>query len=189
MLRRVLLAAAFALACSPAFAASLLVIVDLQMQTMNVRVDGVTRYRWDVSTGRQGFETPPGRFRPIRMHKEYYSRQYDDAPMPYAIFFNGGIAIHGTRDLAHLGRAASHGCVRLDPANARLLFALVQKVGMLKTTIRVREQGTALAVLDAPAQDERVPDGMLSLMEVDETTTGSTGAATAVPWLRPGLKS
>lgn len=138
MLRRVLLALFFALVASPALSANIVVVVDIPMQTMHVRVDGETRYRWDVSTGRPGYATPPGRYQPIRMHKLWYSRKYDNAPMPYAIFFHGGYAIHGTNDIRHLGRIASHGCVRLHPDNAATLFSLVNEIGSENTIIRIR---------------------------------------------------
>lgn len=138
MLRRVLLALFFALVASPALSANILVVVDIPMQTMHVRIDGETRYRWDVSTGRAGHATPPGRYQPIRMHKLWHSRKYDNAPMPYAIFFHGGYAIHGTNDIKHLGRIASHGCVRLHPDNAATLFSLVKEIGSENTIIRIR---------------------------------------------------
>jgi hypothetical protein len=47
--------------------------------------------------------------------------------MPYSIFFDGGYAIHGSYEISHLGRPASHGCIRLHPQNAALLFALVKE--------------------------------------------------------------
>lgn len=138
MLRRILLALVFAFATAPALASNILVVVDLPMQIMHVRVDGVTKYRWDVSTGRAGYTTPAGRYQPIRMHEKWYSRKYDNAPMPYAIFFNGGYAIHGTSDLRNLGSVASHGCVRLHPENAATLFSLVKEIGSENTIIRIR---------------------------------------------------
>jgi hypothetical protein len=49
--------------------------------------------------------------------------------MPYSIFFRGGYAIHGSYETASLGRPASHGCIRLMPANAAKLFAMVQQEG------------------------------------------------------------
>lgn len=138
MLRRILLALVLALATAPALASNILVVVDIPMQIMHVRVDGVTKYRWDVSTGRAGYTTPAGRYQPIRMHEKWYSRKYDNAPMPYAIFFNGGYAIHGTTDLRNLGSVASHGCVRLHPENAATLFSLVKEIGSENTIIRIR---------------------------------------------------
>lgn len=119
--------------------ADLQVEVDVGSQTMEVYIDGNLRHSWRVSTGRNGYETPGGDFRAQRLEEEWYSTQYDDAPMPHAIFFNGGIAIHGTYDTKHLGRAASHGCVRLSPGNATRLFNLVESYGLRRTHISVND--------------------------------------------------
>src|SRR5262245_22118219 len=59
------------------------------------------------------------------------------SPMPYSIFFHEGYAIHGTIYVSRLGNRASHGCVRLHPANAAVLFDLVRNHGMGRTTIVV----------------------------------------------------
>ncbi|WAC29612.1 L,D-transpeptidase [Ancylobacter sp. SL191] len=109
--------------------------IDISTQTMEVWVDGWRRYTWPISSARKGYRTPTGNFQPYRMHRRYFSRKYDNAPMPYAIFFNGGYAIHGTSDLRRLGRPASHGCVRLHPQNAATFFALVSEVGRVNTDI------------------------------------------------------
>ena len=69
------------------------------------------------------------------MHKMWYSRKYDMAPMPHSIFFHGGYAIHGTDHVRSLGRPASHGCVRLHPRNARTLYNLVRRNGPRNTRI------------------------------------------------------
>ena len=111
------------------------ITVDLTTQEMNVSSDGRTIYTFDVSTGRKGYTTPTGSYRPIRMHKMWYSSKYENSPMPYSIFFHGGYAIHGTGDLKNLGTVASHGCVRLHPDNAEKLFDLVKQVGMKNTKI------------------------------------------------------
>jgi lipoprotein-anchoring transpeptidase ErfK/SrfK len=113
--------------------------VDVGGQTMEVYVDGKLRHRWPVSTGRDGYETPGGSYRPQRLEKEWYSRQYDNAPMPNAVFFNGGYAIHGTNDTKRLGRAASHGCVRLHPTHAAQLYNLVEGHGSGRTRIVVED--------------------------------------------------
>jgi lipoprotein-anchoring transpeptidase ErfK/SrfK len=145
MLHRIILALFLAFAATPSIAANILVVVDIPLQTMHVRVDGVTKYRWDVSTGRAGYTTPAGRYQPIRMHKKWYSRKYDNAPMPHAIFFYEGYAIHGTTDLKRLGRIASHGCVRLHPDNAATLYSLVKEIGAENTIIRVQSAPQRLA--------------------------------------------
>lgn len=124
-------------AASPAARAATSITIDLSEQTLRVSVDGRHAYEWAVSTGRAGYRTPTGQFRPQRLERVWYSRKYDNAPMPNSIFFRGGYAIHGTTEIASLGRPASHGCVRLHPDNARILFDLV-RADRANTTITVR---------------------------------------------------
>lgn len=109
--------------------------IDISKQTMTVSENGNVLYSWSVSTARRGYHTPRGSYRPTRLHKMWYSRKYDNSPMPYSIFFKGGYAIHGTNYVNNLGRPASHGCVRLHPNNARTLFNLVQAHGAGNTRI------------------------------------------------------
>lgn len=103
--------------------------IDLSSQTMNVYKNGVHQYTWKISSGRKGYGTPTGSWRIHRMHKEYYSRKYDNAPMPYAMFYHRGFAVHGTNSISRLGRPASHGCIRLHPKNAATLFSMVRRHG------------------------------------------------------------
>jgi L,D-transpeptidase catalytic domain len=142
-MRRVLFGAACIIALafvalSSAAHANVLVRVDRATQTMDVSVDGASVYRWPVSTGRRGFGTPSGTFRPQRMAARWFSTVYYNAPMPHAIFFHGGYAIHGSYDIARLGGPASHGCIRLHPSAAAALFGIVQREGMHNTTVVVR---------------------------------------------------
>jgi lipoprotein-anchoring transpeptidase ErfK/SrfK len=109
--------------------------VDVGGQNMEVYMDGKRIHRWPISTGRDGYNTPGGTFRPQRLEREWFSKKYDDAPMPYSIFYSGGFAIHGTNDTRRLGRTASHGCIRLAPGNAARLFGLVQDYGASRTRI------------------------------------------------------
>ncbi|HML09171.1 MAG TPA: L,D-transpeptidase [Xanthobacteraceae bacterium] len=118
--------------------AAVMVAIDRGSQTMAVTVDGAYRYTWRVSTGRPGYGTPAGVFHPQSMFARWFSRKYYNSPMPHAIFFYGGLAIHGSYEIARLGGPASHGCVRLHPANAAVLFGLVQREGMRNTTIVVQ---------------------------------------------------
>jgi lipoprotein-anchoring transpeptidase ErfK/SrfK len=112
-------------------------LVDLSDQSMKVfRGDELIEV-FKVSTGRMGYGTPAGEYGAQWMTSMWRSRKYNNAPMPWAIFFHGGYAIHGTTDLRNLGRPASHGCVRLHPANAKTFFALVQKSGKDNTTISI----------------------------------------------------
>jgi hypothetical protein len=89
-----------------------------------------------VSTGRPGYDTPSGNFKPNRMDADHYSQEWDNAPMPHAIFIDlQGHAIHGFFDVKHLGLAVSHGCIRLSPDHAATLFDLVKQQGMANTKV------------------------------------------------------
>lgn len=120
-------------------AATVTATIDLSEQRMYVRVGNTPVYAWPVSTARKGYRTPTGSYRPTRMYRRYYSKKYDNAPMPHSIFFRGGYAIHGTTAVKSLGRPASHGCVRLAPSNAKALYDLVQANGAANTRILVRK--------------------------------------------------
>src|SRR3989440_10451055 len=116
--------------------AKVAITVDKDNQQMTVAIDGVERYQWPVSTGIPSYETPNGSFRTFRMEEDHFSKEFDDAPMPHSIFFTKiGHAIHGTDSESRLGTPASHGCVRLSKANAATLYALVEKDGVLNTTV------------------------------------------------------
>ena len=113
------------------------VVIDISAQSMSVKVNGWPYGRWKVSTARSGYYTPRGTFRVQRTAKVYYSRKYDNSPMPNSVFFKGGYAIHGSYHVRSLGRPASHGCVRLHPSHAAKLYKLVQKYGLRSTRITV----------------------------------------------------
>lgn len=114
--------------------------IDLRSQRMVVKVDGQTQYSWPISSGVAAFPTPTGTFRPQRMEKMWYSRKYDMSPMPHAVFIHGGVAVHGTYHTAALGRAASHGCIRLSTAHAATFYSLVKSHGMARTRVTVYGQ-------------------------------------------------
>ena len=116
--------------------ADILVRVDKASQQMSVIVDGQHRYTWAVSTGIYG--TPSGSFRPQALKRHHFSTLYNNAPMPYSIFYDGNFAIHGTTHVAQLGGPASRGCIRLHPSNAAVLFSLVQREGLGNTRISIQ---------------------------------------------------
>ena len=119
--------------------ADVVINISKSQQQIGVSVNGAPRYRWQVSTGRRGYGTPNGHYRPQRLERHWYSRKYGNAPMPHSIFFHRGYAIHGTTEMARLGSVASHGCVRLHPANAATLFTLVERQGKKSTRIVVSD--------------------------------------------------
>ena len=117
-------------------ASKILITIDKPMQAMKVFVDNVERYTWKVSTGLRSYDTPSGTYKARSMNEIWYSKQWDDAPMPHAIFFTKkGHAIHGTDETKKLGSPASHGCVRLALEHARTLFTLVEANGLENTEI------------------------------------------------------
>lgn len=130
--------------------ASVLISVNKNTQQMSVSVDGMPRYEFAVSTGRAGYGTPNGSYRPQWMAKSWFSKEYYNSPMPHSIFFHRGYAIHGSYEIKRLGGPASHGCIRLHPENAKTLFALVQNDGMPATKIVVYGSNPATVQRRAP---------------------------------------
>jgi hypothetical protein len=152
--------------------AAVLVTIDKSLQQMTVSVDGVQRYAWPVSTGRAGYATPSGSFKPFRLEQDHYSKEWDDAPMPHSIFFTPkGHAIHSSYETRRLGTPASHGCVRLAPANAKTLFALVKQQGLGNTKVVLTGQAPSMiARRAAPAAGEP-----LQLRETNAAQPGYQG--------------
>lgn len=134
LIRCAALATALIFAAPICATAEIVITVDKSAQQLSVAIDGVPQYEWPISTARRGYRTPNGTYRPEWLARKWFSREYDWSPMPYSIFFNGGYAIHGSYETSRLGRPASHGCIRLHPRNAAILFALV-KAAMKDTRI------------------------------------------------------
>lgn len=116
------------LASTGAAHATVRIAIDLSSQRMHVQ-SAEGDYDWPISSARSGFYTPGGSFAPTHLELMHYSRKYHMSPMPHAIFFRGGYAIHGTYATGSLGRPASHGCVRLSPGHATLLYDMVKAEG------------------------------------------------------------
>lgn len=130
-MRKILALAILVFICAMGTArATVSVEIDLSHQRMHV-VSAQGTYDWAISSARSGFRTPGGRYAPVRLERMHYSKKYHMSPMPYSIFFRGGYAIHGTYETRHLGRPASHGCIRLAPAHAALLYSMVRQEGAL----------------------------------------------------------
>jgi hypothetical protein len=116
---------------------TLVLKADLRRQRLTVIEHGEVEHVWPISSGRAGYATRTGTFRPKWASRMHYSRQYDMAPMPHAVFFNEGAAFHGTQAVRSLGRPASHGCIRLAPRDARRLYRLVHEHGFYQTKVVV----------------------------------------------------
>src|SRR6516162_2655850 len=115
---------------------AILININKAKQKMTVFVDGIEKYHWPVSTGRAGYSTPSGTYTATSMNEIWYSKEWDNSPMPHSIFFiKDGHAIHGSYEVKNLGKPVSHGCVRIAPANATALYALVKMNGLEKTQV------------------------------------------------------
>lgn len=121
-----------------AHAGEVVITVDISDQVMLVETPN-ERVALYVSTGAEGSETPVGTYRPYLMKTMHYSRQFDNAPMPYSIFFYKGYAIHGTESIDSLGEQASAGCVRLHPENASWVYSIVEEYGKENTYVVIQE--------------------------------------------------
>jgi hypothetical protein len=179
------LAAALAAVCvfaAPA-GARLLIEIDKSAQRMTVSQDGARLYSWPVSTGVRAHDTPGGTYTPFRMEKDHFSREWDDAPMPHSIFFTRqGHAIHGTEHTRNIGRPASHGCVRLAPENARVLFGMVKQEGL--GNVRVVLSGTVPGA-NGPAMVRRAPQVNQPAAYDDGYSTAPTRGVEREPVYRP----
>lgn len=122
------------------------VYVNKESQKLYLYNRGELLGEWDVSTGAGGYETPNFDRRPNgRIYNAYTSKTFPGGNynglgnMPYAVFIEGGYAIHGTTvgNWKKLGQKASHGCIRIHPDNAEFLNSLVRQYGVSNTWILV----------------------------------------------------
>ena len=134
----IVVASVLVLQAANSLAAQLVAQVSLSSQTMTVIHRGKVIHNWKVSTARRGKVTPVGSWSAKWLSRNHRSSRYNNAPMPYSIFYNGHYAVHGTDQVSRLGTPASAGCIRLHPTNAAKLFALTQQVGLKNTRIVVR---------------------------------------------------
>ncbi|AKJ11205.1 ErfK/YbiS/YcfS/YnhG [Streptomyces incarnatus] len=101
--------------------------IDKTTRTLRWMVDGRTLATTAVRFGAQYTPTREGVFHVFRKERSWVSTLYH-SPMPYAMFFSGGEAVHYSSDFAARGYAgASHGCVNVrDEAAIQQLFAQVR---------------------------------------------------------------
>ncbi|MFG3257491.1 L,D-transpeptidase family protein [Streptomyces sp. NPDC048172] len=103
------------------------VCVDLARQILWVQTgrDGKLALQpIPVRTGRQGLETRGGWHKIFRRVRHEVSRLYDNEPMPYSQYFDGGQALHGTT--RYLYSSGSAGCVNLRLPDAAALWRLLR---------------------------------------------------------------
>ena len=131
--------AVFLLLCATLAQAGVVAKVDVSEQKMRVYSNGKHLYTWSVSTARKGKWTPRGTWSAKHLSRHHKSSLYNNAPMPYSIFYSGNFAIHGTNNISRLGRPASAGCVRLHPEHAAVLFNMTRNVGLKNMKVVIRD--------------------------------------------------
>ncbi|WP_133500861.1 L,D-transpeptidase family protein [Cognatilysobacter terrigena] len=103
------------------------IVVSLPAQMVHVYRGDTRIARSTISSGRPGYDTPPGVYEILEKDRVHHSNKYDNAPMPYMQRLTwDGVALHA----GHIpGYPASHGCVRLPMAFAEQLFKITEKGG------------------------------------------------------------
>ncbi|MFN7727727.1 MAG: L,D-transpeptidase [Bdellovibrio sp.] len=121
--------------------------VSLAEQRMYLYLNGQQIDSFLVSSGAPGHSTPSFDRRPNgRIYDRYTSTKYPEGDyrglgnMPYAVFIEGGFAIHGTTEgnFARLGTRASHGCIRVHPDKGYKFNRLVRQFGISQTWITIQ---------------------------------------------------
>ena len=131
----------------------MIMVVNLRTQRATVYRSGIPIGITTVSSGRPGHETPPGVYTILQKEADHRSNLYNNAPMPFMQRLTwDGIALHGG---ALPGYPASHGCIRLPEAFARLLFA-ESRLGMMVVVTRLDTMPVMAATEAAPLLPDRI---------------------------------
>jgi len=124
-----------------------------------------------------GYDTRSSAFKLFRADIDHYSEEWENAPMPYSIFFTQtGNAIHGTYERRSLGHPVSHGCVRLSLKNYAALGNIVKQEKIAHTIVVLRgaipRAGVPLPLAaDDPSYDEPLPRHQRDTASLDRRRT------------------
>lgn len=128
-------------------------IVSLKAQRAFVYRNGVPIGVSTISSGKAGHETPTGIFTILQKEIDHKSNLYSGAPMPFMQRLTwDGVALHAG---ALPGYPASHGCVRLPMAFAKLLYG-VTKLGL---TVVITDEALVPEVAPADMLSDVPDDG------------------------------
>lgn len=121
--------------------------VDKSLQKAQLFIEGTLVGEFATSSGGPGHRTPNMDLRPNgRIYDKYSSSKFPGGDynglgnMPYAVFLKGGFAIHGTPkgNWSKLGKAVSHGCIRVHPDNGFKFNRAVRKYGVKNSWVTIR---------------------------------------------------
>lgn len=146
-----------------------------EAQTMTIYENGVEILKEKISTGREKKETaksgkiyfsvtPKGFFRPTKVYRDYMSYTWK-APMPNAVFFIGGIAIHATTPSLYnqLGKRASGGCIRTIQETSQLVREKVMETGL-------GSQPGQFSIVKESAGRNRIGNNTISVNQIDRNS-------------------
>ena len=110
------------------------IVVNLATQTIyECNIEGRVLKQSRISSGRRGYDTPPGPYNVVNKSPKAYSQKYSAWMLNWmGLTSDGGYGMHGLEGSSYerlLGGVASHGCIRLSRAYAKDLYTRV-KVGM-----------------------------------------------------------
>ena len=144
-------------------------MIDLTRQRVLLYRGGVPIAASTISSGSKGRETPTGVFTILEKEVVHRSRTYDDAPMPYMQRLTAkGVAMHA----GNLpGYPASHGCIRLPKAFAKLLYGVTE----LGTPVMITDESRAKGA----EQERRAAEYQRAIEEVARKKAWATGGRRA----------
>lgn len=104
---------------------TLIITIDLEARVLSVFRDGHEIGTAVALLGTPSHPTPLGTFPILDKNREYFSKKYNNAPMPFSLWLTRtGIAIHGS---PVTNGYASHGCVGVPDPFAEKLFAATKR--------------------------------------------------------------
>ena len=131
------------------------IVISLADQRALVFRGGTLIGASSISSGREGYESPIGRFHILQKNRHHRSNRYNSAPMPFMQRLNwDGVALHGGEVP---DRPASHGCIRLPMGFARHLFGATELGGYVFVTQEPFDTPDAALELARAHVDQPIP--------------------------------
>lgn len=168
--------------------ATRMIIVSLQDRRLALVENGEVKAVYPVAVGKAFTPSPTGTFTIVNhvANPTYYHHGKVIPPGPANPVGNRwmglslpGYGIHGTNVQRSIGKAVSHGCIRVGRRDLEKLFAQV-RVGDTVEIIGARNQQT-IAIFGAPAVPQSVPAPVLTARNAPEAAPAAAVAAAAMP--------